>query len=120
VNPDVKLATFAVSQIMSGITLHQVRYQGSGTFQVPALASDQLTITLTGSNSMTRHLKGRSQVRGKVAIPVEPESSQGQWGYQNARHPLGSLAWCKGQWLDHPRDPLVRTSHKTLLLLQCA
>ncbi len=118
---------------MSGITLHQVRYQGVGIFQVPALVSDQLTITLTGSNSMTRHLEGRRQsgIISPGSLTLVPRGHASQWipsgGVSDVLHLLIHPQWWHRlmEDLDPDRiqlradfsteDPLVAQLGKALL-----
>lgn len=119
---------------MTGITVYQVRYQGRGIFQVPALASDQLTITLTGSNSMTRYLEERPQsgVISPGSLTLVPRGHTSQWipdgGASDVLHLLIQPQWWQGLMEDlepdriqlradfATEDPLVAQLGKALLM----
>lgn len=63
------------------VQVREYSYQQSGTFALPALPADQISITLTGGNTMTRLLNGRRE-HGTIHsgdLTIVPRGSESVW-----------------------------------------
>jgi AraC family transcriptional regulator len=76
-----KLPTPLFQHTFKHVVVSQFSYDGGGFAEVPALPGDQLSVTLSGSNVLERHLDGKRE-RGLVAVgdvTIVPKGVRSSW-----------------------------------------